>query len=51
MNTLSNPLHKLLWLKKKNQLSPLEAKISQEYRVNKAVEDEQLEIEVRLKNN
>ena len=29
-------------------LSPLEAKISQAYRVNEAVEDEQLEIEVRL---
>ena len=30
-------------------LSPLEAKISQAYRVNEAVEDEQREIEVRLK--
>ena len=29
-------------------LSPLEAKISQAYRVNEAVEDEQREIEVRL---
>ena len=29
-------------------LSPLEAKISQAYRVNEAIEDEQLEIEVRL---
>ena len=29
-------------------LSPLEAKISQAYRVNEAVEDEQLEIEARL---
>ena len=28
-------------------LSPLEAKISQAYRVNEAVEDEQREIEVR----
>ena len=29
-------------------LSPLEAKISQAYRVNEAIEDEQKEIEVRL---
>ena len=32
----------------KKPLSPLEAKISQAYRVNEAVEDEQREIEVRL---
>ena len=29
-------------------LSPLEAKISQAYRVNKGIEDEQIEIVVRL---
>ena len=29
-------------------VSPLEAKISQAYRVNEAIEDEQKEIEVRL---
>ena len=29
-------------------LSPLETKISQAYRVNEAIEDEQKEIEVRL---
>ena len=30
------------------QLSPLEAKISQAYRVNEALEDQQREFEVRL---
>ena len=34
--------------KEEKTLSPLEAKISQAYRVNEAVEDEQREIEVRL---
>ena len=34
--------------KEEKTLSPLEAKISQAYRVNEAVEDEQLGIEVRL---
>ena len=37
----------MLYLKKKI-LSPLEAKISQAYRINETVEDEQQEIEVRL---
>ena len=34
--------------KEEKSLSPLEAKISQAYRVNEAVEDEQREIKVRL---
>ena len=34
--------------KEEKTLSPLEAKISQAYRVNEAVEDEQREIKVRL---
>ena len=34
--------------KEKKTLSPLEVKISQAYRVNEALEDEQREIEVRL---
>ena len=34
--------------KEEKILSPLEAKISQAYRVNEAVEDEQREIKVRL---
>ena len=38
----------MLCLKKKKELSPLEAKISQAYIVNEAVEDDQREIEVRL---
>ena len=35
-------------LEEEKTLSPLEAKISQAYRVNEAIEDEQKEIEVRL---
>ena len=34
--------------KKKQLLSPQEAKISQSYRINESIEDEQREIEVRL---
>ena len=35
-------------LEEEKRISPLEAKISQAYRVNEAIEDEQKEIEVRL---